>query len=98
MLIYWLLFAYFAVATVVSRDRLPGTPPVSHPALILGAAIVALLVGFRYQVGADWRTYELLFSYARLSSLERVLSLGDPGYQFLNWIIQNMITVAPRIL
>jgi len=90
LLIYWLLFAYFAVATVVSRDRLPGTPPVSHPALILGAAIVALLVGFRYQVGADWRTYELLFSYARLSSLERVLSLGDPGYQFLNWIIQNM--------
>lgn len=90
MLIYWLLFAYFAVATLVSRDRPPGPPPVSRPALILGAVIVAVLVGFRYQVGADWRTYELLFSYARLSSLERVLGLGDPGYQFLNWAIQSM--------
>lgn len=90
MLIYWLLFAYFAVATVVSRDRTPGSPPVSPPVLVLGAVLIALLVGFRYKVGADWRTYEILFSYARLSSLERVLRLGEPGYQLLNWTIQSM--------
>ena len=90
MLFYWLLFAFFAVATVVSRDRLPGRPPASPPGLLIGGVLIAFLVGLRYEVGADWRTYELLFSYARLSSLERVLRLGDPGFQFLNWTIQDM--------
>jgi len=90
LLIYWLLFAFFAVVTVVARDRPAGAPPVSPLALILGAAIIAVLVGFRYEVGADWRTYEVLFSYARLSSLDRVLRFGEPGYQLLNWTIQDM--------
>ena len=90
MLYYWLLFAFFAVATVVSRDRPPGTSPTFSLGLATGAVLIALLVGLRYEVGADWRTYELLFSYARLSSLERVMRLGDPGYQLLNWTIQEM--------
>jgi hypothetical protein len=90
LLIYWLLFAFFTIAALVSRDRPPGSPPISAPALIIGAALVALLVGFRYKVGADWRTYEILFSYARLSSLDRVLRIGDPGYQLVNWTIQSM--------
>jgi hypothetical protein len=90
LLIYWLLFAYFAVAALVARDRPPGAPATSAPGLILGAVLIAALVGFRYEVGADWFTYERLFSYARLSSLERVLRFGEPGYQILNWTIQNM--------
>ena len=60
------------------------------PGLVIGAMLIALLVGLRYEVGADWRTYEVLFSYARLSSLERVMRLGDPGYQLLNWTVQEM--------
>jgi hypothetical protein len=90
LLTYWLLFAYFAVATLVSRDRPTGTSPLFAPGLLLGAFVIALLVGFRYDVGADWRTYEILFSYARLSSFERVMRFGEPGYQLLNWTIQGM--------
>jgi len=90
LLTYWLLLAYFAVATFVSRDRVPGASPPWRTALVLGALIIAVLVGFRYEVGADWQTYEVLFSYARLSSLERVLRLGEPGYQVLNWSVQAM--------
>ena len=90
MLIYWLLFAYFAVAALVARDKPLGSRLVAPPGLILGAVLIAVLVGFRYQVGADWPTYERLFSYARLSSLERVLRFGEPGYQILNWTIQQM--------
>ena len=60
------------------------------PGLVIGAMLIALLVGLRYEVGADWRTYEVLFSYARLSSLERVMRLGDPGYQLLNWTVQEI--------
>jgi len=90
LLIYWLLFAYFSVAALVARDKPLGSKLVSPPGLILGAVLIAVLVGFRYQVGADWPTYERLFSYARLSSLERVLRFGEPGYQILNWTIQQM--------
>jgi hypothetical protein len=90
LLIYWLLFAYFAVSTLVSRDRPAGAPPLPPLGLILGAVVIVLLVGLRYQVGADWRTYEILFSYARLSSLDRVLRFGEPGYQLLNWTVQSM--------
>jgi hypothetical protein len=42
----------------------------------------------RYKVGADWDSYEFLFSYAQYGRLGRLLTLGDPGYQFLNWIVQ----------
>ena len=56
--------------------------------LVVGAVLIALLIGFRYEVGGDWESYEILFSYARYASLERVLRIGDPGYQVLNWVIQ----------
>jgi hypothetical protein len=90
LFIYWLLFAYFAVAVLVVRDRPSGAVPPPSPGLVLGAASIAVLVGFRYEVGADWFTYERLFSYARLSGLERVLRFGEPGYQVLNWTIQSL--------
>lgn len=90
MLIYWLLFAYFAVPALFVRDRASGLNPLSALALVLGACLITILVGFRYEVGADWFTYERLFSYARLSSLDRLLRFGDPGFQILNWIIQGI--------
>ena len=57
--------------------------------LVAGALIVWLAIGFRYEVGGDWITYKFLFSYARYASLTRTLSIGDPGYQLLNWIVQR---------
>ena len=38
------------------------------------------MIGFRYEVGADWQTYQFIFAYAGRGSLERVLTIGDPGY------------------
>jgi hypothetical protein len=65
LLIYWLLFAYFSVAALVARDKPLGSKLALSSGLILGAVLIAVLVGFRYQVGADWPTYERLFSYAQ---------------------------------
>lgn len=55
----------------------------------IGALIVTLLIGLRFEVGGDWNNYERLFSYANYADLERVLAIGDPGYQLLNWIVQR---------
>ena len=55
-----------------------------------GAVIVWLLIGLRYKVGADWETYRFLFSYAGYAKLGRALAVGDPGYQFINWAVQQV--------
>ena len=88
MLIYWMLFAYFAAGTLFSQVKL-GAPPSPRPMLGLGAFVVAVLIGFRYQVGADWITYKFIFQRAGSSDLFDVLGLGDPAYQGLNWLVQQ---------
>lgn len=58
--------------------------------LMLGSVLIALAIGLRYKVGADWETYRFLFSYAKYADLGRVLTIGDPGYQLLNWAVQRI--------
>ena len=87
MLIYWALFAFFALGALITsgaaarRSRVP---------LALGATVIAILVGLRYEVGADWPQYEFIFSYAGRVDLWRVLELGDVGYQIVNWTVQRL--------
>lgn len=88
MVVYWLLFSYFAVGALMTGNRLSQPSKKQYYMLTLGATLVALLVGFRHEVGADWETYNFLFSYARFANLGRVLSIGDPGYQLVNWLAQ----------
>lgn len=88
MLPYWLLFAYFAAGGLLtdsSRNR--GR---TSPFLVIGMIGMALLVGLRFKVGADWDTYQLLFSYAGFADLGRVLEIGDPGYQFVSWSVRHI--------
>ena len=87
MLVYWLMFAFFAVGAFLRRE----TPERRNAsiALLAGAVLVWLAIGLRYKVGADWQTYKSLYSYAGVASLGRVLSFGDPGYQFLSWSIRR---------
>ena len=88
MLVYWLLFGYFAAGALLMRprpDKRPG--PVM---MAVGSIIVALAIGFRFKVGADWETYKFLFSFARYADLGRLVTIGDPGFQVLNWAVQRI--------
>lgn len=101
---YWFLFAFFAAGVILFRGAAPqpaslGAAGAAKPAsaqphrsfmLLLGALIIALLVGLRYRVGADWETYQFYFRWASYASLGRVLQLSDPAYQFLNWSVQQL--------
>ena len=89
MLVYWLLFGYFAVGALLGHDPLPGQRR-GRLLFLLGSSLIALAIGFRYEVGADWETYEFWFKFAGFTSFDRMLEFKDPGYQLLNWTVQNI--------
>ncbi len=89
MLVYWAIFAFFAVGAVMDASRPPDLRR-KRPAWLLGGLLIILMVGLRYEVGADWQQYEFLFSAARLMDFWRFVSIGDPGYQALNWTVQRL--------
>ena len=89
MLPYWILFAFFAVGAALDPSRrVPGQPaPLTF--LLIGMLLTAVMIGSRLQVGGDWRSYEFIFAFVRHMSFESAVGFGDPGYQALNWLVQQ---------
>jgi hypothetical protein len=79
------MFAYFAIGTVLHRDN-PRRYEDTYPLLTVGALLIALMIGLRYQVGGDWFAYQRMFSFARIATFNQIFALGDPGYQLVNWL------------
>jgi len=87
---YWILFAYFAAAAAMNPpSATPTKRPQQQTYLLLGLVLTALMIGTRFRVGGDWRSYMGMFNYAKHASLSRTFDIGDPGYQFLNWTVQQ---------
>ena len=98
MLIYWLLFAFFAVGAIVTQPALapatglpdgrvrPGVRVPFRALFALGAIVTIGLIGLRYKVGADWFNYVFMFDDVKRRSLTAALEVGDPAYQLLNWV------------
>jgi hypothetical protein len=89
MLLYWLLFAVFATGAILSTSSDPFHAKKGSGPIVLAGLFIVALVGLRFRVGADWESYEFMFSYAGYADWGRVLTLGDPGYQTLNWLVQH---------
>jgi hypothetical protein len=90
LLVYWLLFGFFAAGALLTRGMAVTGRLQAPNALLLGAILVCLAVGLRYEVGGDWTTYEFWFTYARYADLGRFLEVKDPAYQLLNWSVQRL--------
>jgi hypothetical protein len=84
--IYWLLFGYFALGSLLQGNRAGLRETPLSIMYGFGAVMIALAIGLRYEVGGDWIAYERFLSLARYMDLGEVLSQADPGYQFLNWL------------
>ena len=89
MLVYWAMFAFFAIGAFVDAGRPPDLRR-TRPAWLVGALLIIVMVGFRYEVGADWQQYGFIFSYAGQLPFWRAVSFGDPGFQALNWLVQSV--------
>jgi hypothetical protein len=89
LLVYWAIFAFFAVGAVMDAGRPPDLRR-QRPAWLVGGLLIVLMVGFRYEVGADWEQYEFIFSYSGQAAFWRAVAIGDPGYQALNWTVRYL--------
>lgn len=89
MLPYWFLFGIFATGAAFYRQRPDWRNRVSY-ALMLTALIPILMVGFRYQVGADWDGYMLIYGDLRYRDIFAALNRSDPAYGLLNWAAHRL--------
>lgn len=97
MLIYWLLFVFFATGAFVAPlnwaqaypagdGRFRPGPSQFRLAFMVGAIATICMIGLRYKVGPDWNNYLNIFDLSHTDYLSTALQLGDPGYEALNWI------------
>lgn len=84
MLPYWLLFGFCAAGAILTRQR-EREDSKRHSMLWVAGALIALMIGLRFEVGADWHTYVRMFERVSFLPLESVVTGSDPGYQLLNW-------------
>ena len=87
MLVYWLLFLCFAAGAIREHPRPPASARPSVPFRVACFA-TALLIGWRFHVGADWVTYEYIFADSKHETLGSLPAIADPGYYLLNIIVQ----------
>ena len=85
MLIYWLLFAYFAIGALLACSIASGT---RRPNVLftLGAFFMIGLIGLRYKVGGDWLEYQFMYQHTGQVDLTRAITIGDPAYQAISWL------------
>lgn len=89
MLPYWILFVYFAAGALLDPPRHAPGEQAPRTYLLIGILLLTLMIGTRFQVGGDWRSYQFMFRFVEHMSFERALDFGDPGYQAINWIAQQ---------
>ena len=94
MLVYWLLFLYFAVGALREEPR-PAAAARVDVLFRLGFFFMALLIGLRFRVGADWITYEYLFADAKQETMGALPAIADPGYYLVNIGVQWFDAEAP---
>jgi hypothetical protein len=89
MLFYWLLFIIPASLALSRQSSV--TPALGERALasltwVLGALFLALVIGFRHEVGGDWANYLPGVEEASFLTFVESLRQTDPGYGFFNWL------------
>lgn len=80
---YWLMFLLPAIASLSGsvKPQLPSRKMTAGWGVT--GVVLALLIGWRQQVGGDWGNYAAHYADAISTPLEALLTKGDPGYWLL---------------
>ena len=99
MIVYGLLLLYFVIGAALERAQQTATAGQVHGAslpLRLGGLLVALVVGLRFQIGADWYTYLEIFHQTAFVGFGTALEAGDPGYQAVTYLPDDILAKVDR--
>lgn len=58
--------------------------------LLMVGLLYWLMIGFRFQVGADWNNYIFIYEWKRTFPLQHLLIDREPGYGMLMWATSKM--------
>lgn len=80
MTIYWFMFFVPAIMTLVFKGQ-------QRNFLLYLGFILTLIIGLRFEVGADWSRYLWQLEHHGQQTLAEILQVGrEPGFRLLNWI------------
>lgn len=82
---YWILFSLFA-AGALQNQRRARAPSALSPLFFFSVVVMIVLVGLRYEVGADWFAYEDIFQQFRYAEVGDMAGRIEVGYAILNFI------------
>lgn len=83
MPVYWMMFAIPALA-LLSPYR--AAPSLARGLWLIVATIFAVVIGLRYEIGADWFAYVEHYERTIGISFWDALETNDPGYAAVNWL------------
>lgn len=87
MMPFWIMLLV-PLWAVLSPRRLPARQ--ASVVWWLVAALFAILIGLRHEVGADWFNYLPHFHRTSARTLEEIWQRGDPGYYTVNWLVDRV--------
>ena len=94
MAIYFTLFGLLFLATVFldSDDEYNDQVLIANKYYFLFVffLLLALVVGVRFQIGADWFSYEYYYDMMERFSFLDIFTLKDPGYQLINFASHSL--------
>ena len=89
MLPYWLLFGFTSFFALGADSANPSQRG-SKMMMLLGAVVILLFVGLRWDVGGDWGSYLAWVEQTRFMAFGDAATYQDPGYTLLNWIATRL--------
>lgn len=90
MFVYWTMYAFPALFAIISGRREGRTNTLSAIGLAVIGLMFVVLIGLRYEVGADWFSYELIVSSIKYEEFGTALGFGDPGFNLIAWVLSRM--------
>lgn len=92
---YWLMFLLPAFGAL-AQPRVRAANMSARRAFglngewLLVLFVLTLLIGYRFEVGGDWRNYLRNLESMYYVGFGEALTLGDPGYRVLEWLSLQM--------
>ncbi len=78
------MFPYLAMLALPSGLALTGAQRTRVMIVVVGV-LYFVMIGFRFQVGADWNNYIFIYNLRHSWPLWKVLTQREPGYGLLMW-------------